>query len=772
VKFLAILVKLLLGAPRWGAPRETFVPHLKRFLIERIINMTSIAPAIKLFLYDVLDVDPETLQSLSNIVSGSTVNFDVLLGSGALATNLAFYEAWKSATFGSPPSRIDYELFVKNLPGGNPSAGVTWSEPTHNAMVAALSAGTQIRIHQHHAKLVQSAGETYQRVLASVAGSVAGVKRLLYQKLSDRFGGNADPANSSPLITVYASLVLSDPRLKELEEWASGGNYVPPKSIQEYYDRATSSGKKLGLPHKDPLTKLVMDLGIAVIPPLSCIELLRTPLSRDGHLWRRDSGGSLFVIGKDYPFAKEITEVASKSTFKFRTSGGIPTNLLYNALPLLVYSRVVIADDKFESTARGPGEVVRLITSSSSSHSNDLTKPREIVMSDVPPSNASSTYWIPFPSVFHLRRDDLRLETVSSILSHHLQSPCPLRSPTNQIGGAPSGGDLLFHKFVSTYVHARNLDTRVFSTPADGIGKTGEVVLLDNRINVWSIWSILVTLDNLRTDEGDWSVTVFCSNTNVEFVRKTLLPRVPNARIEVLDALNKSPFDIETYNGVLKSLDFWDKIRSPRALIVQDDGVLVRPGLDDDKEILSQDFVGAPWIDVPENRKMLESAGVGSGLVGNGGFSLRNVESMKEIIRTDGDSDHGHATFCGNLQPVPEDVYFASALNRRGKGCSREVAERFAFEEKLPTSNAPLGFHKPWPYNKPADLAKYFDNLLSGLPLALRASSGRASLREAPQGGPQKLDQNSPAHDGDIPQIKEVTRITEIIDYGNLLDMD
>lgn len=652
--------------------------------------------SVDLFLHDVLDVDPKTLHGISEIVSGSSIRFDVLLGYSALTANLAFHEAWKVATFGSHPSRLDYEAFVKNLPGANPSSGVAWSESTMNAFIAALSTGTHVVINPHHSKLIQSAGETYQRVLASLAHSGgAGAKRLLLAKLADRFCGDSNQHDTTPLINSYAAMVLSDPRLEDLEDWASTTTpYIPPKSIQEYYDRTAIAGKKLNLPFCNPITNLRLDLGSDSIPSLSCIELLRIPLSRDGFMWRRDSGGALVVLGKQVN--KTIEQIVSSSAFKFRVARGVPSTFLYKALPLLVYSRVLIHDKRFECVEcapRGPGEIVIL-----SDIDSPVSEPRRIVVSSNPPENRT-TYWIPEHTDIH---------TATSILTVHLQNPCPLRAAQNAVGG---GSGVLFHKFMAQYVHKRSLGTRVFQTP--NVGSLGEVVLVDNRSNIWSVWSILVTLDNLRAE--NWAVSVFCSDANLKFLRSNLLPRVPNARIEVLDDLNVSPFDIETYNSILKSPAFWDKIRSPRALVVQDDGVLIRPGLDDDREILSQDFVGAPWIDVPDNRKMLERAGVGAGLVGNGGFSLRSVKAMREIAQSDGDSEHGRATFCGNIQPVPEDVFFASAVNRRGRSCPREVSERFAFEEKLPTNQNPLGFHKPWPYNKASELTKYFDDVLGSL---------------------------------------------------------
>ena len=664
--------------------------------------MATPPDAISLFLNDVFDLDSTNVTGISEIVSGTTIRFDALFGSSALITNLAFHEAWKAASFGSHPTRLDYDAFVRNLPGSNPSSGVAWSEPTANALVASLS-GTHLRIHPQHVKLFQAAAESYQRALAGMNASSA--KRLLFSKLADRFGGNTNQNDSSCLISVYASLVLSDPYLTDLETWASrGGCYVPPKSITEYYERVKAAGAKLNLPKKDPITGLYLDLGSIDTIPLSCLELLRIPISHDGHLWHRDSGGSLLILGP--ASCPSIDDIVSHPSFKFRIAKGIPPRYLHRSLPLLLYSRIVVSsNDRFDD--RKPGELV-FVSEGIPENDDGLDKPRVIFVSDNAPCG-DGRYWL-----YKSASDGLRLEVNASIVVAHMQKPCPLRAASANVQQAGAlGGDLLYHNFLARYLDIRGLYDRAFASVAKGAGKIGEVVLIDNRINAWSIASILVTLDNLRTE--NWAVSVFCSNANLEYFKKHLLPRVPDARLEVLDDLNKTPFDIETYNALLKSPGFWNKIRSPLALVVQDDGILVRSGLEDDREILSQDFVGSPWIDVPDNRKMLESAGVAAGLVGNGGFSLRNVKAMQDISKEDENSPHAHATFCANMQPVPEDVFFSSAVNRRGRSCAREIAERFAFEEKIPENKAPLGFHKPWPYNNPFALSKYFDGIIDGL---------------------------------------------------------
>ena len=153
--------------------------------------------------------------------------------------------------------------------------------------------------------------------------------------------------------------------------------------------------------------------------------------------------------------------------------------------------------------------------------------------------------------------------------------------------------------------------------------------------------------------------------------------------------------------------------QSRRVLTVQDDGMLARPGLDDDAEVLAQAFVGAPWTRADEPyRRMMEEAGVPEAFVGNGGLSLRDPSMMLEVAEAAERDGLARALFNGNLQPLPEDVMFAVGLARRGMVTPRAVAQRFAFEELPPAAEMPYGFHKPWPYMAASAAADAFDRLL------------------------------------------------------------
>jgi len=163
--------------------------------------------------------------------------------------------------------------------------------------------------------------------------------------------------------------------------------------------------------------------------------------------------------------------------------------------------------------------------------------------------------------------------------------------------------------------------------------------------------------DHLKYIPEDWGLTVFCSKENV-----TLLGNLSrDATIFYLDA----HFPTSEYNKLLKSVEFWDKLKYEHVLIFQTDSMLLREGIE---EFLEWDYVGAPW--------KLQYHG------GNGGLSLRKVAVMKEICEK--------ATFSKRN----EDTLICNYMKEHEYNLApREVCEKFSVEAifKLGT----LGYHSP-----------------------------------------------------------------------------
>ena len=136
-------------------------------------------------------------------------------------------------------------------------------------------------------------------------------------------------------------------------------------------------------------------------------------------------------------------------------------------------------------------------------------------------------------------------------------------------------------------------------------------------------------------------------------------------------------------------------------LTIQDDGMLIRPGMEAQFMEQGYDYVGAPW----SKNQLLIDAGVDDNMVGNGGLSLRNIDVMLDICKCE--RARGNTLFNNDMQPIPEDVFFVSAIKKRGGKMPTFVqATRFAIEQTY--CEEALGFHKPWPYIDMKVLQNFF----------------------------------------------------------------
>jgi Protein of unknown function (DUF5672) len=162
---------------------------------------------------------------------------------------------------------------------------------------------------------------------------------------------------------------------------------------------------------------------------------------------------------------------------------------------------------------------------------------------------------------------------------------------------------------------------------------------------------------------------------------------------------------VRDYNKIAKSKEFWQSLQSKKVLIFQTDSVVIRHGIE---EYIKYDYVGAPWR-IVSNEKIikLRESGWLPIPVGNGGFSLRNVDMMIDIIEREGDS---------SPETENEDIFFAKHIQRiRGAQVSSvEVAYEFCIEEYIPqssmtgrngssdsTSVSHFALHAAWYYTSP-----------------------------------------------------------------------
>jgi hypothetical protein len=122
------------------------------------------------------------------------------------------------------------------------------------------------------------------------------------------------------------------------------------------------------------------------------------------------------------------------------------------------------------------------------------------------------------------------------------------------------------------------------------------------------------------------------------------------------------------------STAFWRRLLEygcKHAVIFQMDTILLNPDLD---SFLEYDYIGAPWAN-----------GFRWVVSGNGGLSLRHVETMLTIAETC-PIYHGQLCF--------EDIFFSYWCKEKGYHVpSKEIASQFSVETIF--HETPCGMHKP-----------------------------------------------------------------------------
>ena len=122
--------------------------------------------------------------------------------------------------------------------------------------------------------------------------------------------------------------------------------------------------------------------------------------------------------------------------------------------------------------------------------------------------------------------------------------------------------------------------------------------------------------------------------------------------------------DIRGYNKLLKSKNFWNKIKEENILIFQEDSRLLREGIEDFYEY---DYIGAVWDFYP--------------FVGNGGLSFRHKSAMLKVLEV-----------CNPENDINEDVYFAWGCNVLKLNLAPvHVANKFSCETQFNLGT--LGYH-------------------------------------------------------------------------------
>lgn len=287
---------------------------------------------------------------------------------------------------------------------------------------------------------------------------------------------------------------------------------------------------------------------------------------------------------------------------------------------------------------------------------------------------------------------------------YHMQCISPFVRQPGTPPIQPQHHQLIFIDFLARYyaLYRTKLDTVL--TPIEHANITNDViVLVDNRINPYSVLSMKISAMH-----APWSCVVVTSANALRYYEREL-PAATIIHDRSLDQAKPDiKFDIDMYNELLEQPSFWSRLEemghNGHALIIQDDGILVRTGVE---RFLDYDYVGAPWADDERNTYIKQH--IDSNLVGNGGFSLRKISTMKNICVKY--ASQRKSLFFQNMVRTPEDVFFVKYLKQeRYRIAPASTAVGFASEQMVFMES--IGFHKFWVYNDTYTVVEFFQRLL------------------------------------------------------------
>jgi len=121
------------------------------------------------------------------------------------------------------------------------------------------------------------------------------------------------------------------------------------------------------------------------------------------------------------------------------------------------------------------------------------------------------------------------------------------------------------------------------------------------------------------------------------------------------------------YNDLLKTRQFWDHIQEDYALTIQTDGCLCESSTYKIQDFLHYDYIGGY---TPNKWWWKETQGLHSYddyQCFNGGFSLRKVSCMKEVIDTFPPAPSQGFVTGLSFESYPEDLYFVVGLLKLGR---------------------------------------------------------------------------------------------------------
>ena len=174
----------------------------------------------------------------------------------------------------------------------------------------------------------------------------------------------------------------------------------------------------------------------------------------------------------------------------------------------------------------------------------------------------------------------------------------------------------------------------------------------------------------------DVALSVVCGRTNASYVKRF---QMKNMSIHVKEEVDN--VDIRGYNAIMTCPSFYRLFQSKHILVIQTD-TITRTKIPD--RFLEQwNYIGAPWVGQQINGPEFR-------VVGNGGYSLRNVREMIRVTETfKFDQERDGA----------EDLFFSKHSD---KVATRDEAAKFSVEHVF--HEDPCGLHQAWRFHSRSHL--------------------------------------------------------------------
>ena len=182
----------------------------------------------------------------------------------------------------------------------------------------------------------------------------------------------------------------------------------------------------------------------------------------------------------------------------------------------------------------------------------------------------------------------------------------------------------------------------------------------------------------------NWKLYIFHSKENKDYILNILGDKRDNIVLQELINPIHSPAD---YNDLLLTFDFWNTFTAhKKVLLFQTDSFMLRSGIAD---FLQFDYIGAPWKWWEEQMHDMQRMG------GNGGFSIRNVAKMKEIILKYKDLKAPEIEDSHN-----EDVFFSYYLYHDKDAILPSFHDALLFASESILCQKSLAVHQTWRFFK------------------------------------------------------------------------